>query len=118
MAERRTIDDVLAAREAELRAVPRPVACGKVERLAQFKATVDGRLGMRIGSIAGKVLAVVDDERAGGGWVAMVRWWNPSTQRWKWEVHDANDFLEDAGAFRVRVKAGKRRRAAAKGGTG
>ncbi|WP_437309960.1 hypothetical protein [Sorangium sp. So ce388] len=105
---RRTIDDVLADREAKLRAVPRPVAGGKVERLAQLKATVDGRLGMKIGPIAGKVLAVVDDERADGGWVALVRWWDPSRQRWRWEVHDAGDFADERDTFRIRVKAGKR----------
>ncbi|XXX79138.1 hypothetical protein WMF30_10230 [Sorangium sp. So ce134] len=102
---RRTFEDVLAEREAKLRAVPRPVAGWKVERLAQLKATVDGRLGMKIAPISGVVLAVVDDRRAAGGWVAMIRWWNPSTQRWRWDTHDAEDFREDAGTFRVKMKA-------------
>jgi hypothetical protein len=70
---------------------------------------------MRIGSIAGKVLAVVDDERASDGWVAMVRWWYPSTQRWKWDVHDAEDFREDAGTFRIRVKEPRARKKVADG---
>lgn len=107
---RRTIDDVLAAREAKLAAAPRPVAGGKVERLAQLKATVDGRLGMKIAPISGVVLAVVEDERAAGGWVAMIRWWSPTAKAWRWEAHDAQDFREDAGTFRIRVKAGKRRK--------
>ncbi|WP_438028979.1 hypothetical protein [Sorangium sp. So ce233] len=107
-ARRRTIEDVLAEREAKLMAVPRPVAGGKVERLAQLKATVDGRLGMKIAPISGVVLAVVDDERAAGGWVAMVRWWSPTAKTWRWEAHDAEDFREDAGTFRIRVKPRRR----------
>ncbi|WP_437685770.1 hypothetical protein [Sorangium sp. So ce176] len=109
---RRTIEDALAERQAKLMAVPRPVAGGKVERLDQLKATVDGRLGMKIGPISGVVLAVVDDRRAAGGWVAMIRWWNPSTQRWKWDTHDAGDFADERDTFRIKVKPQQRLRGA------
>ncbi len=103
------IEAARAAQEAKLRAATRPAVGAKVTRLAQLKATVDGRLGMKIAPISGVVLAVIDDERAGGGWVAMIRWWNPSTQRWKWDTHDAYDFRDDAGTFRIEMKAPRRR---------
>ncbi|MGK3995131.1 hypothetical protein [Sorangium sp. So ce1024] len=40
----------------------------------------------------------------------MVRWWSPTAKVWRWEAHDAQDFREDAGTFRIRVKTGKRRK--------
>lgn len=92
--------------------IPRPKAGDRVKRIVHLKVTVDNKLCMRLGPITGRVLAVVDDRHAVGDWVALVRWWDPSRQRHRWEAHDELDFSEERGdATRVDVmrKGAKRR---------
>jgi hypothetical protein len=79
------------------------------DAVAQIRNMRDGGTLVRV-ELEGEVVAIVDDERAWGGWVAMVRWWSPRSRRCRWETHEAGDFAEDAGTFRIRAKAGKRRR--------
>ena len=44
----------------------------------------------------GRVLAIVDDERAWGGWVALVRWNSPRPGRFVWEAIEAHHFDDGA----------------------
>ncbi|WP_437765033.1 hypothetical protein WMF27_32115 [Sorangium sp. So ce281] len=73
---RRTIDDVLAAREAELRAVPRLAVGDEVERDHVLTSE----------PVPGEVVVVGDDPAVGGGWVAVVRFWLEDRGRLSWEV--------------------------------
>jgi hypothetical protein len=93
---RRLMDEKLAAREAELRAVPRLEVGDKVER----DHLLTGR------PVPGEVVAAGDDPQAGGGWVAVVRYWFEDRGRFHWEVAQADDLLEE-GRKEARVRRRK-----------
>jgi hypothetical protein len=93
--------------------IAKPAHGDRVRRFFGLKKSDPERGILRqMGHITGTVLAVVDDKHALDGWVALVRWWDPSRRRHMWDVHHAYDFSpERADVTRIDVmKKGANRR--------